>query len=480
MVPGCATEDLGFGDRVRLEVSMSLKWLLRGFASAAVLASVLSVSAHAETLAEALARAYNTNPTLGAERARQRGTDEQVPQALSGWRPTITAQGQAGGTVRNARPSFGGGSYKSTYANPATLDIQLRQPIFDGFRTVEGTKAAEARVKAGRDQLLATEQDVMFRTVQAYMNVIRDRQLLDIRNQNRAVLADQLRGTDQRFQVGEVTRTDVSQAKARVAQAIAAISSAKAQLASSLASYRTLTGHDAGSLSYPKLPKLPRNLDAALAIAHEFNPNLLAAAQVADAASHDVFVARSGLLPSVSLQASANITEDWNNKGGNTKFARIDGVVTVPIYDGGTTYSKVREAKQIASQRQIETIETTRSVRENVTSAWNAYNASVSNISSAQEQVKSAQDALSGVKEEYLVGSRSTIDVLNAQQELLTARTALVQAQRDTAVIAYQVIGTIGKLTARSLALRVRYYDPVTNYKTVRNKLFGTNISGEQ
>ncbi len=461
---------------------MSLKISWRGVASAIVLTGFLGIPAQAETLAEALARAYNSNPTLGADRARQRGTDEQVPQALSGWRPTVTTQGMVSGSERTTRQStFGAGKTYNTFKSvPASLDIQLRQPVFDGFRTVEGTAAAEARVKAGRDQLLATEQDVMFRTVQAYMNVIRDRQLLDIRNQNKSVLSEQLRGTKQRFQVGEVTRTDVSQAQARVAQAVAAISSAKAQLASSMASYRTLTGHDAGSLSYPKLPRLPRSLDEALGIAHEYNPNLLAAAQVADAATHDIGVARSGLLPSAYLQASANINEDWNAKGGHSRSARLDGVVTVPLYDGGTTYSKVREAKQIASQRQIETIETTRSVRENVTSAWNAYSASVSNISSAQEQVRAAQDAVNGVKEEYLVGSRSTIDVLNAQQELLTAKTALVQAQRDTAVIAYQVLGTIGKLTARSMALRVNYYDPATNYNAVRNKLFGSSIPDAQ
>jgi TolC family type I secretion outer membrane protein len=360
---------------------------IAGLVSAAVVLGFVSMPAQAETLAEALARAYNSNATLGADRARQRATDEQVPQALAGWRPTITAQAQVSGSKRTTRQQlFGAGkTYNTTTSYPAALDIQLRQPIFDGYGTVEATAAAEARVKAGRQQLLSTEQDVMFRTVQAYMNVLRDRQLLKIRQENVSVLGEQLRGTKARFQVGEVTRTDVSQAQARASQASAAVSSAKAQLASSVASYRTLTGHEPTSLTYPGFPKLPASLDKALMVAQQTNPNVLAAAQVQDAALHDIGTARARLLPSLALQASANINEDWNVVGGHTRSARVDGILTVPIYGGGDDYSQVRELKQVESQRRIEAIETTRSVRENVTSAWNAYNASRANSSGCCE-----------------------------------------------------------------------------------------------
>jgi outer membrane protein len=435
--------------------------------------------ANAETLHEALGAAYRTNPTLGAERARQRATDEQVPQALSGWRPQISASASAATQSRRARSrNFLGapGPYDTTDTTPGTLRIQLTQPIYQGGRTTASTKAAEANVKAGRQQLLSTEQDVLFRTVQAYMNVMRDRQIANLRAQNIKVLRDQLRATKLRFQVGEVTRTDVAQSEARVSQSISAESTARAQLAASIASYVTLTGHQPGKLSMPRLPKSPPSLEVALRRSQELSPNILAAAQVQDAAMHNIDIARSDLLPVLSVQASATITEDWGVKAGNEQVGRVETVLNVPIYDGGRTYSSVREAKQTENQRRIEVIEATRQVRESVTSSWNFRNSSRESITAAKSQVSAAQQALSGVREEYLVGSRSTLDVLNAQQELLNARISLVTAERDYIVASYQLLGTIGKLTAPQLALRVPYYDPKANYNRVRNKLFGAGI----
>ncbi len=435
--------------------------------------------ASAETLHEALGAAYRTNPTLGAERARQRATDEQVPQALSGWRPQISATGSAATQSRRAKRDLGSGivlPYETTNTTPGTLRIQLTQPIYQGGRTTASTKAAEANVKAGRQQLLSTEQDVLFRTVQAYMNVMRDRQIANLRAQNIKVLRDQLRATKLRFQVGEVTRTDVAQSEARVSQSISAESTARAQLAASIASYVTLTGHQPGKLSMPRLPNSPPSLEAALRRSQELSPNILAAAQVQDAAMHNIDIARSDLLPVLSVQASATITEDWGVKAGNDQVGRVETVLNVPIYDGGRTYSSVREAKHTENQRRIEVIEATRQVRESVTSSWNFRNSSRESIVAAKSQVSAAQQALSGVREEYLVGSRSTLDVLNAQQELLNARIALVTAERDYIVASYQLLGTIGKLTAPQLALRVPYYDPKVNYNRVRNKLFGAGI----
>jgi outer membrane protein len=441
-------------------------------------------TANAETLHEALGAAYRTNPTLGAERARQRATDEQVPQALSGWRPQISATGSAATQSRRAKRFIGStattGSIYSPYSTdattPGTLRIQLTQPIYQGGRTTASTKAAEANVKAGRQQLLSTEQDVLFRTVQAYMNVMRDRQIANLRAQNIKVLRDQLRATKLRFQVGEVTRTDVAQSEARVSQSISAEATARAQLAASIASYVTLTGRQPGKLSMPRLPNSPPSLEVALRRSQELSPNILAAAQVQDAAMHNIDIARSDLLPVLSVQASATITEDWGVKAGNEQVGRVETVLNVPIYDGGRTYSSVREAKHTENQRRIEVIEATRQVRESVTSSWNFRNSSRESITAAKSQVSAAQQALSGVREEYLVGSRSTLDVLNAQQELLNARIALVTAERDYVVASYQLLGTIGKLTAPQLALRVPYYDPKANYNRVRNKLFGAGI----
>ena len=425
---------------------------------------------HAETLHQALAHAYTSNPTLRAERARQRGTDEQVPQALSGWRPQIDAQASATHQWTDR------GQLPTVETSPGTLSIQLRQPIFDGFRTIESTKAAEANVRAGRQQLLATEQEILFRAVQAYANVIRDQRILTLRRQNVGILEEQYRAARSRFAVGEITKTDVSQSNARLSQSRAAVASAVAQLKASEASYVALMGHGPNKLNQPSAPRMPSSLDRALSVAQQTNPNILAAAQVADSASFQINVARSDLLPSLSFQATGTLTDDWDNPGGVTKQARVEGVLNVPIYDGGLSYSNVREAKQIASQRRIQIIEATRSVRESVTSAWNFQIAARATIASAKQQVSASQEAVDGVREEYLVGSRSTIDVLNAQQELLNARISLVQAERDYVVASYQVLGAMGKLTARYLALRVAYYDPVQNYNQVRNQLFGSDV----
>ncbi len=450
-------------------------------AGISLLALFACAEVSAETLNEALGSAYATNPTLGAERARQRATDEQVPQALSGWRPQINATASADRSWTTRKTSvFKNGKvtqeYQTNEGSIGALRIQLTQPIFDGFRTVASTQAAEANVRAGRQQLLSVEQDIMFRTVQAYLNVVRDRRILSLRNDNVKVLKEQLRGAKLRFEVGEVTKTDVALSDARLSQARAATSTAMAQLQSSAALYHTLTGHKPGSLSLPKVPRLPKSLEASLTLAHEINPNILAAAQVRDAASHFIDVAKSDLLPSISLNATGTLSDDFEARTGDTTIGRIEGLLEVPIYDGGRTYSAVREAKQVESQRRIEIIEATRSVRESVTSAWNFHISARENIDAAKDQVSAAQQAVAGVREEYLVGSRTTIDVLNAQQELITAKTALVTAERDYIVSGYQVLGTIGKLTAANLGLRVARYDPKTNYSRVRNKLFGADI----
>jgi outer membrane protein len=447
-------------------------------AAAAIVAVAAQVSlAHAESIHEALAKAYSNNPTLRAERAGLRAADEQVSQALSGWRPTVSAQASAAYEWSEQSTRFVGVPPGITAESaPASLSIRLSQPIFQGFRTVEGVKAAEARVRAGRQQLLSVEQEILFRAVQAYMNVIRDRKILSLRRQNVTILNEQLSAAKARFAAGEITKTDVSQANARLSQAKAAVSSAIAQLEASVASYHAVIGHKPKELHSPKGPRLPRNLDSALSIAHETNPNILAAAQVEDAALHDIAVARAGLLPELSLNASASISEDWEVKSGNREAASIEGRLDIPIYDGGRTYSEVRRTKQVASQRRIQIIEATRQVRESVTSSWNFQLSARQNISSAKTQVTAAQDALNGVREEYIVGSRSTLDVLNAQQELLNARISLVQTERDYIVAVYQVLGSMGKLTARHLGLRVSIYDPKENYNRVRNQLFGAGV----
>ena len=441
--------------------------------TAAVLIAVPTTSA--ETLNEALASAYSGNPTLRAQRANQRSTDELVPQALSGWRPTVTAQAFSG--VERVNNNGVQGLFFNKTLVPGQLEITLSQPVFSGFGPHYSLKSGEANVEAGRQNLLAVEQDILFQATQAFMNVIRDRQILTLRQRNVVVLQEQLKAAQERFNVGEVTRTDVAQAQARLALSHSQVAAAQATLAASVASFVEIVGHSPGSLKYPKLAKLPPNLDGAVATAERINPQVLAAAFVAEAAQNDVGVARAGLLPSVSLQASALAQSPDLQHSANEETYTILGVVTIPLYEAGRVYSAVRQAKQIASQRRIEIIEVQRAVRDTVVTAWNALDSARQVIVSAKAQVSANELALEGVKQEYLVGSRTTLDVLDAEQELLLSRETLVVAERDQVVAAYQLIASTGRLTADDLDLPVKLYDPVENYRKVRNKWFGTHAN---
>ncbi len=435
-------------------------------ASAALVVGAGQVSA--ESLVDAMVAAYTNNPALKAERARQRGTDELVPQVLSGWRPTVSAEGSASRVWSDSSGS------PATDGTPRSVSIGLSQPVFRGFKTINGTKSAEASVEAGRQGLLAIEQDTLFKAIQAYMNVIRDRQIVGLRQKNVDVLKKQLKAAEERFKVGEITRTDVAQSRARVSGAQSNVASAKATLAASVASYLSVVGHEPGSLKYPRLAKLPNSLDAAQAAASEINPNILAAAYVEEAATYDTEVKKGDLLPSVDLQASAVHNDNPLTGGSWSESAKIEGVLTIPLYEAGRVYSSVRQAKQVASQRRLEVIQAGRSVRESVAVSWNNLDAARAIIRSAKEQVAAAELALDGVTQEYLVGSRTTLDVLDAESEVFAARISLVSAERDQIVAAYQILGSIGRLTAHDLALPVEYYDADENYLKVRGKWFGT------
>jgi TolC family type I secretion outer membrane protein len=424
--------------------------------------------AAAESLIEAMVSAYKGNPALKGERARQRGTDEQVPQALSGWRPTVTVDGSLSNVWSDSNVA------PSTEFSPKSVSIGLSQPIFRGFKTINGTKAAEANVEAGRQGLLAIEQDILFQAIQAYMNVIRDRQIVGLRQKNVSVLQKQLTAADERFKVGEITRTDVAQSRARVSGAQSNVASAKANLAASVANYINVVGHDPGKLKYPKLAKLPRSLAEAQAAAEEINPNILSAAYVEEAQRFTTEALKGDLLPAVDLAASATITDNPSAGVGSSESARIEGVLTIPLYEAGRVYSSVREAKHVASQRRLEVIQAGRAVRESVSISWNNLIAARETIRSAKEQVSAAELALDGVRQEYFVGSRTTLDVLDAEGEVVNARIAQVSAERDQIVAAYQILGSIGRLTARDLALPVDYYDAEENYLKVRGKWIGT------
>jgi outer membrane protein len=430
------------------------------------------ISASAESLNDALSAAYQSNPTLRAERANLRATDELVPQALSGWRPTITGQATADHIWTNS--SLGGASE----LNQADINISLSQPLFRGFKTVEGTKAAEARVKAGRQQLLATEQSVLFGGVQAYANVVRDRQILALRRKNIGFLQKQLSASTARFNAGELTRTDVAQARASLSGARAQLAAAQAQLQVSDANYLAIVGREPGKLSAPRMAKRPQSLDVALSIAQETNPSILAAAQIEDFAEHNIEVIKGDLLPSLTLNGSLDHSINPNSFTSTIDTARISGVLTVPIYEAGRIFSQVRQAKETASQNRVQVIGAVRTVRENVSNAWNGLIADGQSLASTRDQMAAAALALDGIQQEYQVGSRTTIDVLNAQQTLLSAQITEVQAIREQVVASYQLQQAMGHLTARHLGLG-GYYDPESHYNDVRDKWIGLSAKDD-
>jgi TolC family type I secretion outer membrane protein len=445
--------------------SVLKRWARIVLVSSAIAAGAGQASA--ESLVEAMVSAYTGNPTLRGERARQRGTDELVPQALSGWRPTVISDGSV------SKQWSDSSAEPSSENTSKSVAIGLSQPIFRGFKTINGTKSAEANVEAGKQGLLGIEQDILFQAIQAYMNVIRDRQVVGLRQKNVDVLKKQLGAADERFKVGEITRTDVAQARAGVSEAQSNLAFAKSNLAASVANYINVVGHKPGNLKYPKLARLPKTLDEAQAIAEEVNPNILAAAYTEEASNFDIEVERGDLLPSASLDATASFNHNTTGVS-SSESAIIEGVLTIPLYEAGRVYSSVRQAKQVASQRRLEVIQAGRAVRESVSISWNDLIAAREIIRSAKAQVSAADLALDGVRQEYLVGSRTTLDVLDSETEVVTARIVLVSAERDQIVKAYQILASIGRLTARDLRLPVEYYDADENYLNVRGKWIGT------
>lgn len=447
---------------------------------ALTLASEMSIAVRAESLRDAFLSAYRRNPTLNAARAGQRATDENVPQALSGWRPTISATGTI--SQNGTYSTFSNGA--STYVNPQqeNLAIRLNQPLFRGFGTVERTAVAEATVLAGQQQLLATEEQVLLAVVSAYVNVLRDRKIVALRMKDLTVLQGQDKATNERFKAGVLTRTDVAQSQAGVASQRAALSVAIAAARTSEASYVQYVGHAPSAISGAPLAHIPASLDQALAVASQTNPNILAAAQAAVAADHNIGVATSALLPTADLQVLYSGTAIQNGQissgglGSQTSLSSgtVQGVVTVPIYEAGLNYSQVRQAKQKASQSRISVIDTSRQVRQAVVAAWQNYQAASQSVVSNTAGVNASQLAYGGLKQEYQVGSRSTTDVLNAELTLLNNQISLVSSQHDRLFSSYQLLSAMGHLTARYLGLGP-VYDVKSNYYNVRNKAFGVD-----
>ncbi len=441
--------------------------------AAALLGLLCSVAgADAQTLNNALASAYSNNPNLNAARAQLRGVDEGVAQARSGWRPQVNVTVNAGHSSTYYRnPAL------STHQNTASGGVQIDQPLFRGFRTVNGTRQAEAAVRAQRESLRSTEQAVMYDAAQAYMDVIRDTAIVSLRRSDIKFLNEQVRAARDRFQVGEGTRTDTAQADARLAAAQSALNLALANLNASRAVFRQVIGVEAKSLVPDTMIRrlLPKSMESAIASGIGSHPAILAAQHNIDAAAFNVKSIEGELLPTVSLQG--NLTHTLNPAAAGTydssSTAAIFGHVNVPIYQGGAVSSRVRQAKEELGNARILLDVARDQVRAAVVAAWGQFQAAEASIVAARSQVEASQLALNGVVEEQRVGQRTTLDVLDSQRELINAQVTLVTAQRDSLVSAFALVSAIGRLTSENLRLNVARYDPVEHAEKVRDKWFG-------
>lgn len=462
-------------------VGTYVKYAALNAVSAIALSGVLASSpASAESLTDALVSAYQSNPDLLSARAGQRATDEQVPQALSGWLPTITAQGSYGTARQNAKVTSSSPTVK-TDTNPLTGAVTLNQNIFAGGRTVSATNVAENTVEAGRNALTNAEQQTLLDTVVAYMDVIKNQSVVELQKNNVDVLKRQLEATKDRFRVGELTRTDVAQSEARLSGSRTALTQAEAQLTASRSAYAKVVGHAPEMLDKPTPSAMvPQSEEEARDVAIKNNPNIQAARAAERARRSAISLAKGSLLPSLDLQAQYQYGREASSGVHVADETSVIGVLTIPLYQGGAEYSRVREAKELHSQSMMDIAVAERAVDENVRNAWEAVRSARASIISSEEQVKANEIALEGVKQEEEVGSQTTLDVLNAEQELLNARVSLVTAQRNLAVADYGLLAATGQLTAKQLGLPVKYYDPVENYDNVHYKAIGFGTASDE
>lgn len=436
-------------------------------------------TASADTLVDAMAAAYQTNPVLQAQRAQQRATDEQVPQALSGWRPSVQAQGSYGAV--DTKTTLNAGVTSRDDLRPLNGAVTLSQNLFAGGRTVSATDQAEAVVMAGRANLESVEQTTLLNAVRAYMDVIRDQSVVELNKNNVEVLRRQLEATTDRFRVGELTRTDTAQAEARLSLSRSSLIAAEAQLTASRSFYERVVGQMPGTLERPaSLTDLPESEEAARQVAEMNNPALRAARHAEAASREAINVAKGALLPTFDVQAQYRYGRDPSSTIRDVEESSILGVLTVPLYQSGVEYSQVRQAKELNNESRMQVMAAQREVHEAVRNAWEVLRASRASIASTREGVRASEIALEGVKQELEVGARTTLDVLNAEQEYLNTRVSLVSAERDLAVAEYGLLAAMGLLTARNLELPVEYYDPTKNYGEVRNKWIGFDTASDE
>ena len=430
------------------------------------------------TLAEALTATYSTQPQLLAERAKLRATDESVPQALSGWRPTVIMAGTTGygDGVSRQFTNAGGGFLKSrTDRLIGTAQATLTQPLYNGGKTPATINRAKNQVMAERATLIQQEQTSFINVVTAYVGVIQAQQVLALNVNNEQVLAKQLQATNDRFRVGEITRTDVAQAEAALAGATAQRQTSEGNLQIARGTYQQVVGFlPPGDLVEPQPLSLPaKNEQDAIALAANNNP-LVIAALFNDAAAKDaVDVAFAQLLPQVSFQGQMFQTDNSSLRSSQSNGYQALLQLSVPVYQGGQEYSAVRQAKQSEQQTAKLVDDARRTAVQNAVQSWETLVAAKAAANSTRAQIQANSIALEGVEREAIVGSRTTLDVLNAQQALLQSQVTLVQNLAQVVTASYQVAAAIGRLTARDLNLPVPLYDETAYYNAVKNKWVG-------
>lgn len=451
-----------------------------GLVAAVALATVslTPVSAYSETIFGALAKAYENNSALNSARAGVRVADEGVPIAKSGRRPTLIGVGSL--NYSNTDPA---GPVGSTRTTTGSFGITLSQSLFDGFQTRNNVRAAEAQVRAARENLRNTEQNTLFDAATAYMDVILFRQIAVLRQRNLEFLGEQVRAARSRFEVGEGTRTDVAQAEASRSSAQAQLTAARAQAESAAAVYRQIVGTNPGKLAEPNPVRklMPGGIDAAYNTAEREHPAIQATKHVVDASSYTVKSTEGTLLP--SLSAEIGISRDYRYtdstavgstaSNGTSTTTRIGATLRIPIYQGGRASGLVRQSKETLGQARIDVDVSRDQVRAAVASAWTQYEASRRNVEANNALVSAARLALAGVIEERKVGQRTTLDVLNAQADVINAQINQVSSERDTVVASYAIVSAIGRLSAKRLGLKVRLHKPKEHYEAVKDKWFG-------
>ncbi|MGQ0444771.1 MAG: TolC family outer membrane protein [Beijerinckiaceae bacterium] len=454
----------------------------------ALIITVLPPSAspgQAETMSSALASAYAGNPDLNQQRAGVRATDENLPRASAAWRPTATANAQYGYNYLDFRsqgqgqagvPSAGGSSRLRAGTDPGTFDLKITENLFNGNRTLNGQRQAESEIFGARETLRDTEQNVLESAATAYMNVLRDIAILDLRKNNIIVLQEQLRQTVDRFTVGEVTRTDVAQAESSLASARSGYFTARAILQTSMADYRRVIGAEPARLEPARTIErlLPHTLGVAIERALAEHPLVQAALHAVDAAALQVKLVEGELFPTVDVVGSVQQNTILQGFPGQRLFnASIVGQLSIPIYEGGEVYARARQAKETLGQARLQADLQRNSVRAAVVSSWGQLDTARAVIQSSKAAVKSNEIALDSIRQEALVGQRTTFDILFQQQKLLDARVVLVTAQRDRVVASYAVMAAIGRLSADNLNLNVTQYDPTIHFDQVKDKWIG-------